>query len=224
VENVQRLLHEVVEAGRVAYGDLGSRLRDAMAPIRAANLRALKGSARYAFLINAYNLGALEVAGRLLYRNGRPVGTLKRPTTWLRFFLFSRITVAGRHMSLFTLEFRYLKPFLRRDPRGHFALVCASAGCPPLRDGLYHGDTLEAELDLAARAFLQPGAGYRVDAPNNVLWLSRIFKWYQRDFRAAGGVRNVFCKYAAPEDAAWERSLEPRLRYLDFDWGLNARR
>ncbi len=215
-----RLLHDVVDAdGNVDYAEAlaGKDLDEALRVIADANLDGLSDADRYAFLLNAYNLCTLDAVRRVLIPRER---SLTHPLVWFRFFFLTPIKVAGRRMNLWALEFRLIKPYLRRDPRGHFALVCASCGCPPLRGGVFHGDALDDELDLAARAFLQPGGGYRVDEEG--LHLSRIFKWYRKDFAAMGGPLAVWQRYADPEDVAAADS--PPIQYLPYDWSLNVHR
>lgn len=214
----------VDEAGDVDYAKAleGQALDDALQTLADADLDAMDGDDRYAFLINAYNLAALDVVRRLLWKDGRQVRTLKSTFTWLRFFLTKKVRVAGHRMSLYRLEFKHLKPFLRADPRGHFALVCASTGCPPLRGGVFHGDSLDEELELAGRAFMRPGAGYEIDHRGGILWLNSIFKWYAKDFRAMGDPEDIVTRYAPADDAEWIGEIGPRIRYLKYDWDLNV--
>ncbi len=218
------LLHRVVdEAGCVDYDCLaGNDLDAALQAVAEADLGALRGADRYAFLLNAYNLTVLDAVRRRLLRPGRSPRNLSHPLRWLQFFLATPVRVAGRRLSLFRLEFQFIRPFLRRDPRGHFALVCAATGCPPLRGGVYHGEELDAELELAGRAFVRPGGGYSLDREAGCLRLNRIFKWYQRDFRAMGGVREVVVRYAPEDDARWLQENPYRIRYLRYDWNLNV--
>lgn len=207
----------VDENGRVAYGDIDEQaIAATLDDIAQADLAGTSRNDQYAFLLNAYNAWALALAHRQLHGNG-----MRNPLRWLRFFVLTPIRVAGRRTNLLLLEFLRLKPFLRRDPRGHFALVCASNGCPPLRNGEFHGDTLDQELDGAGHAFLRPGAGYLADRKNNVVWTSRILKWYRRDFQAMGGIREVLVLYASDEDGAWLRTARPRIRFTRYDWRRN---
>ncbi len=209
--------------GRVDYAGLASdELRDALQAVATADLGAMRGKERYAFLLNAYNIVVIEAVKRRLLRPGKPARSLRNPFWWLVFFLATPVRVGGRRMSLFRLEFQYLKPHLRRDARGHFALVCGATSCPPLRDGLFHGEALDEELDLAARAFLQPGNGYTLDRDKGVLRLNRILKWYAGDFGGRTGVLETFTKYAPEADAHWVAKHNPQVQYLRYDWDLNV--
>ncbi len=105
------------------------------------------------------------------------------------------------------------------DPRVHFALVCASRSCPTV--GLYTPSALEGQLDLAASAFITGGVVH-ADAPTRTVFLSKIFLWYQADFGGRAGVRAFIARYADEQTRAL--LLDPRVsvRYLPYDWTLNA--
>ena len=82
------------------------------------------------------------------------------------------------------------------DPRIHFALVCGSRSCAPIR--FYEADHIDEQLDIAARSFVKSSEVIVVPEQGKV-FLSQIFRWYKRDF---GGRRGVF---------------DFLLRYLDKD-------
>lgn len=224
LERVDALLARTVRDGRVDYAsvcedpDLQAGL-DAMASQDGSALRTREE--RVAFLLNAYNLAAVALACRLQRRAPRVED--RGFAGWgarLRFFFLERIPVAGRSRTLFGLEFFVLRG-VSRDPRLHFALVCATASCPPLKGGLYRAERLDEDLDRAARAFLQPGVGYTLDRDRNVLRLNRIFRWYRRDFRRHGGPVRFLAAFGPPEDAAYVEERNPRIRYEAYDWRLN---
>ncbi len=222
---LESLLRRAVDAeGRVRYGDVDEQqVQETLDEVAGADLASLSGADRYAFLLNAYNAWALALAHRLLWTRGKP--GLSAPWRWLRFFLLAPVRVGGKTTNLLLLEFWLLRRHLKRDPRGHFALVCASQGCPPLRGGAYHAEHLDEELERAGRSWMRPGVGYHLDRERGVLHASRILRWYAADFRRLGGTRGVVARYAeahAPDDAAWIRQHRPRVRFLRYDWRLNA--
>jgi GH15 family glucan-1,4-alpha-glucosidase len=106
-----------------------------------------------------------------------------------------------------------------RDPRIHFALVCASRTCPPIE--AYDADRLDEQLDAAARTFINATSAYEGDA----LRVSEIFRWYHRDFGAApGAVARTVARHLYDRDLAarLERDAERmRLVYTPYDWRLN---
>ena len=97
------------------------------------------------------------------------------------------------------------------DPRVHFALNCGTYSCPSVR--VYHGASLDAELDLAEASFLS--ATSRLDAAAGVLEVSRLLAWYARDF---GGEREVRARVARAIGAPLSEVARARLVYAPYDW------
>ena len=134
-------------------------------------------------------------------------------------------------MTLDQIEARALEP---GDPRVHFALVCASRGCPDLREEPYDGEQLDVQLDDQTRVFMaNPEKGLRLDGETSVLWLSSIFKWYGGDFTGGstavaylrrGKLVDWIAEYLSPEAVSLIDSARPSIRYLEYDWQLNDRR
>ncbi len=187
-----------------------------------------------AFWINTYN--ALILHGVIHYQvRGSMLSDLG-------FFRRVGYNVAGMRLSADDIEHGVLRgnrrhPFLPippfppddprmmlaiqpMDPRIHFALVCGARSCPPI--AFYDGKKLDDQLEQAASAFIH-GGGARFDAPNRTLWLSRIFRWYQRDFGGRRGVLEVVRRYLKDRSAgeAVDRG-NIRLRYQRYDWSVNA--
>ena len=101
------------------------------------------------------------------------------------------------------------------DPRMHFALVCGARSCPPI--SAYDGEQLDAQLDLAAAAFIN-GIGAQFDPEAKILFLSRIFKWYAGDFGGREGALLLVDQYL-------DTSVDiagARIRYLPYDWSVNS--
>lgn len=101
------------------------------------------------------------------------------------------------------------------DPRIHFALVCGARSCPPISS--YSAGQLEAQLESAAASFIN-GIGTGYEARSRVLSISRIFRWYERDFGGRQGVLELLRRHMREP----ERIDGARLRYLPYDWSVNA--
>lgn len=108
------------------------------------------------------------------------------------------------------------------DPRIHFTLVCGSSSCPFI--DVYTPENLEEELSIAGAAFLN-GGGVLIDRENHRVSLSRIFKWYDRDFGFSQAER---LRFIAPylnrdEDREFlEKNAQTlKVAYQDYDWRLN---
>lgn len=115
-----------------------------------------------------------------------------------------------------------------RDARIHFALVCASVGCPPLAREAYQGSTVDAQLDRRAKAFVRDKTRCRFDKTHKHLALSELFDWYAKDFsnRAlrphAESVLGFLAMHVS--DAELRESLRThrwRISYLPYEWRLN---
>ena len=114
------------------------------------------------------------------------------------------------------------------EPRIHFAVNCASIGCPALRNEAYTAEKLERQLQEQTILFLSDKSRNYLD--NSTLYVSPIFKWYQEDFesgwRAINSLRELFALYAPSlglkeqQKTALQRG-EFKIRFLDYDWSLN---
>ena len=141
---------------------------------------------------------------------------------------------AGRTLSLDDIEHTILRPAFK-EPRIHFAINCASVGCPPLAGEPYRGAAVDAQLDAAARRYLASPQGLRVEG--NTLRVSRILEWYGEDFvarfapdaggkpdRVARAVRAVVARFGPPAAADLARKDATVVRFLNYDWALNDTR
>jgi hypothetical protein len=137
----------------------------------------------------------------------------------------------GKERTLDEIEHELIRGSGRyRDPRLHFAVNCASIGCPALRGEAYDGARLEAQLDEQARRFLSDRSRNRLEG--GTLHVSPIFKWYRGDFeqgwRGANTLGAFLALYAdaiglIPAQAQALREGTLPIEFLDYDWRLNAR-
>jgi hypothetical protein len=128
------------------------------------------------------------------------------------------IEVEGTQLTLNDIEHRILRP-IWQDPRIHYAVNCASIGCPDLRVEPYTADGLDAQLEAAARAYVNDPRGAEVAGGD--LTVSKIYTWYQEDFENSdAGVIRHLKRYA---DAALEAALDGVSEIADsrYDWSLN---
>lgn len=128
------------------------------------------------------------------------------------------VRAGGRTVSLDAIEHEILRPTFK-DPRVHYAINCASYGCPNLLDKAWEAATLDADLDLAARAYVNHRRGTTVTARG--LEVSEIYNWFQEDFGGSKtGVIDHLLKYASPELARQIRA-NPKIVKYRYDWSLN---
>jgi hypothetical protein len=227
-EGYGRLLQRVVEGPRVDYRDLVSARADLDAVASAFNARGTTSLSRWsrpeqmAFWINAYNLFTLRAIVEHYPIRGRWFSTAPRNSirqidgVWTALMWHA----AGRTLTLDQIEHEILRPVFK-DPRVHFAINCASVGCPPLAREPYVAARLDAQLDDAARRYLASPQGLRI--AGNRLKVSSIFKWYGGDFGTPSdrAVLDFVARFGPPAAAALATSGRARLEFLDYDWSLN---
>ncbi|MAT28088.1 MAG: hypothetical protein CMN29_24550 [Sandaracinus sp.] len=179
--------------------------------IGAARDRGWSRDAALAFYIDAYN--ALTVKSVL---DLWPVESVMQEDG---FFDERTHRVAGRTLTLNGLENDVIRSERFAEPRIHFAVNCASAGCPPLQRQAFTAGNLERLLERATRAFVRRTTRIRGGRAR----LSQIFEWFAGDFEASGGVRAFVARYLPDDQAAALRDQDTRLAYTPYDWALNDR-
>lgn len=192
-----------------------------LSAITAASYQAWSQAAQMAFLINAYNAFTVElILSRYPdLRSIKELGSLLR-SPWKRAW----VPLLGQILSLDDIEHVRLRPVFR-DARIHFAVNCASIGCPMLREEAYQAERLDAQLDEQTARFLRDRTRNRVDG--GTLWVSKIFDWYGGDFGPRLSTwlatRAVLLSEQPTEQQAIAAERLP-IRFLDYDWTLNDAR
>ncbi|MGL6108793.1 MAG: DUF547 domain-containing protein, partial [Rubrivivax sp.] len=140
----------------------------------------------------------------------------------------------GEKLSLDDIEHEMLRKRGRfDDPRVHFAVNCASIGCPALREEAFTADRLDAQLDQQTLRFMSDRTRNRYNAQRGRLEVSKIFDWFADDFRLGHrGIDSVpafMARYAdvlgdAPAERERIRSMKLDIGFLDYGWALNDAR
>ena len=175
--------------------------------------------AKLAFWINAYN--AVTVKGIL---REYPTTSIRNHTAKLWGYNIWKnllLQVDGKKPSLEDIEHKTLR--LMNEPRIHFAIVCASKGCPRLLNEAYTAERLEEQLELNARDFFAQQQNFQAEAAAKQVRLSAILQWFGEDF--GDNEQEVLSRISVwlPNDDARrvvaDRSV--RVSYLDYDWDIN---
>ncbi|WP_350998976.1 DUF547 domain-containing protein [Shewanella sp. TB7-MNA-CIBAN-0143] len=208
-----------------------TRYLNQLSLITQAEFDAWDKASQLAFLINAYNAWTVE----LILTKYPDIDSIKElgglfSSPWDKSF----IPLLGKTRSLNDIEHTLIRGSDRyNDPRIHFAVNCASIGCPALREEAYTGAKLELQLTEQTERFLADNS--RNYAKGDSLYLSSIFKWYGDDFTK--GFRNthsieaflllysnsnkgVLTLTPAQRQAAEKQQLD--IEFLDYDWSLNV--
>lgn len=177
----------------------------------------------FAYWANLYNALTLKVVlDRYPVRSIRDIrstGVPLDPKGWFGPWRTRLVTVEGRRMSLDDIEHETMRPTFR-DARVHYAVNCASIGCPNIWPRAWRAATLDRELDAAAAAFVNHPRGVTVLADGR-LRISSIYSWFREDFGGSeAGVVAHLRRHAAPALAA---RLGDRTAIAEdaYDWALN---
>ncbi len=205
------LLSNYVCRGGVAYDLLAKtpqvleKARAELTSVNRAGVATLPASGQIAYYINLYNLYTIDLIVRHL-----PLTTGIRDIAnpWGVKF----VPLFGDTVSLDNIETDILRKRFK-DPRIHFALVCASRSCPVLQNAPYTGDSLDAQLARAAYNFLTDTT--RNTFTDHSMSVSKIFEWYGGDFKKAFG---SFSSFIATTLA---RPVGPEVHFNKYDWSLN---
>jgi hypothetical protein len=210
------LLGSAVSSGQVDYSQWRGNPRfDALIDqIALTDTSTMDRQQKLAFYINAYNI----LAARGILDGRSPDGILSR----YAYFKRDTYTVAGVRISLHQLEHEWIRPL--KEPRIHFAIVCASQSCPILQGEAYTAERLNEQLEAAARGFINDPALNRFDPVTGRAQLSSIFKWFEEDFvEASGSVQAYLVPLVDnPEVSALLVGGEFSVSYMRYDWGLNG--
>lgn len=221
-----RLLQEYVnDQGRIDYGRWQ---KTSMQPLDqwlenmgTVRWQELNDQGAIALLVNLYNaLTIRQVLQRYPIESIRP--DLLRIPNWIafvRFFSRDLYTLNGERLSLNDIEHNLLRKRFS-EPRIHFALVCASVGCPLLRSQAYWPDRAFAQLEEDAHRFINNPDKVHYNPDSNMLHCSKIFKWYEADFlKVAESIAAYIHRYR-PEIPL---SDNLQISYLPYSWQLNQR-
>lgn len=159
---------------------------------------------KLAYWINAYNALTID----LIIRNPtiKSIKDIEKP--WDQ-----RLWQLGdKWYSLNEIEHQILRKM--EEPRIHFAIVCASVSCPKLQNEAFTAENLEEQLTQATKEFLSDSSKNVIS--DNSLKLSKIFKWFAKDFNQGQSLVEFLNKYSDIEI-----SQSASIRYLDYNWNLN---
>lgn len=169
-----------------------------------------------AFLINAYNAFTVNiVVEHYPIDSIKDIGNFFRSTWKIDF-----IPLFAERVNLDHIEHELIRGNPKfNEPRIHFALVCASIGCPKLQDQAFTGANLEELLEKGAQEFLLDPSRNRYNAKARRLELSSIFKWYGEDFeKHSGSVQAFVAKYMR-----LTLPVDTDITFLPYDWKLNIK-
>lgn len=203
--------------GLKADEDARSRLGCYISALAASPISSWTDEEQFAAYANLYNALTVQIVAE-----NYPVDSIRD----IGGSLFSRgpwkddlITVEGESLSLDDIEHGILRERFV-DPRVHYAVNCASLGCPNLQPHAWTAESLDTDLDAAARAYINHPRGVAVRSDGR-LQLSSIYRWFREDFGSTErGVIEHLLLYA-DEDLTAQINARPDIANHVYDWSLN---
>lgn len=197
--------------GFVDYAGLAAQSDDLdryLGTVATVDFSALSRDEKLALLINIYNAATLR-----LVLDNMPLSSIKDIRAHDR-WKAQRWVIGGRTLSLEDIENTELRAkFI--EPRIHFAINCASNGCPKLRNAAFTGDDINAELDAQTRDTHTDTRWCSI--ADNQLALTKVYRWYEGDFvQSARSVHGWVTPYLQQPD------IDESISWLPYDWSLNS--
>jgi len=218
--------------GRVDYGawkasdtDVG-KMKGILYALGAAKHETGPREEALAHYLNLYNVFMIK-----LVLDHYPVSSVKKIGGGFGPWKMTFSPRRGEKISLDEIEHKILRVKFK-EPRIHFALVCASVGCPPLRTEAYRGYLIDTQLAEQERRFLTDTSknrwrivesGFLSKEARLQFELSSIFKWFGEDFGGEAGVIRRIYPYLDRESQALVDQSRYDVEYLDYDWSLNGK-
>lgn len=175
-----------------------------------------------AFWINAYN--AVTVRGIL---REYPTTSIRNHTAKLwgyNIWKDLQLYVGGQPHSLEQIEHEILRKM--GEPRIHFAIVCASIGCPRLLNEAYDSSRVQQQLETNARDFFSRSQNFRYDQRDRRFYLSSILSWFGEDFGSNQAAQLRKTAQWLPDEAAQQAAAQNAVSvsFLDYNWNLNEQK
>ena len=196
-------------------------LKDYVRRLEAVDVGQLGRAEQFAFWANLYNARTIDIV-----LDHYPVKSIKDINLGGGFFATFTggpwkakvVTVNGQSLSLDEIEHTIMRGIFK-DYRVHFAVNCASVGCPNLAGTALTGARLDELLDQGGRAFVNSSRGVKLT--DGQVHVSKIFSWFQADFGGSdSGVLDHIRRYASPELKARLAGVS-RIDDTFYDWSLN---
>ncbi|MFA0566713.1 DUF547 domain-containing protein [Vibrio gallaecicus] len=164
---------------------------------------------QYAYWVNLYNAVTVD-----LILNAYPIKSITKLGGLFSFGPWGDdvVVVNGKSLTLNDIEHRILRP-IWQDPRTHYAVNCASLGCPNLQSEAFTSDNTEILLEQAATEYINSNKGVLIE--NNKLQLSSIYEWFAVDFGTEKQLIQHLDQYRTKPVTNTNK-----ISY-DYDWSLN---
>ena len=203
--------------GAVSKEDV-AHLKSYLSYLQSIEPRDYSSQEQFAYWVNLYN--ALTI--HLVLEN-YPVKSITKIGSFFSFGPWDDevAEISAERLTLNDIEHKILRP-IWKDPRIHYAVNCASFGCPNLSAKAFTAENAEELLEQGARDYVNHSRGVLVKGKN--LILSKIYKWYVEDFgNTEAGVIEHMRQYASPDLVKRIESFDGKIKY-EYNWDLNEKK
>ncbi|MCP5050509.1 MAG: DUF547 domain-containing protein [bacterium] len=216
-----KLLQKHVKNGVVNYKGFQKdriQLNRYLGKLEKEDISAYSREEKLAYWINAYNAFTVK-----LILDNYPVKSIRKISRpWKQ-----RIWKAsGKTVSLDDIEHKILRKEFN-EPRIHFAIVCASIGCPSLQGFAFSPAKIEEQLSQSARVFFSAPKHFYIkeDGEKIIIFISKIFKWFGGDFGKNKAEKAAFMTPYLDKTSADKirKAGSLKFKYLGYDWNLNEK-
>jgi len=216
------MLQKYVKNGQVNYKGFArdvKQLDGYLEKLDKTDVSTFSREEKLAFWINAYNAYTVK-----LILNHYPVKSIRKISRPWKQRIWK---AAGKTLSLDDMEHKILRKELK-EPRIHFAIVCASIGCPDLQGFAFTGDHVNKQLDRAATQFFASRKHFyfETDEKKVKIFISKIFSWFGEDFgdNKEQKVNFILRFLEKPDAEKIKKAASIKIKYLGYDWNLNEGR
>jgi len=232
-DEYERLLQSYVDSENLIRYSAWKKNSEDVASLRAilesmarTNDATLSPQRKMAFYINAYNAMTIDL---ILSHYDESLGGASSPMPGVRSIRniegldwkvwdHFKWNISGKQRTLNEVEHQILRPM--GDARIHFAIVCASMGCPPIHPIVFREAALDENLDQLSDAFVNSGRNTTFDPANHKIHTSHILDWFGEDFVAHfGSVKEFFSRYV--QVVTPSEIDDYSIQFDDYDWTLN---
>ena len=194
-------------------------LDDYLSGLQKTVVTSLSRAEQKALWINLYN--ALTVRVILTHYPVKSIRDIDISSGWFQNGPWDAklVRIEGHELTLNDIEHRILRP-IWKDPRVHYAVNCASLGCPNLQPSAFSAKNSEELLEKGARQYINHPRGAHLRDGKMVL--SSIYDWFQKDFgKGEKEVLNHLRGFAEPDLESQLKNFDGSIRYK-YDWRLNG--
>jgi len=217
-----QVLRDHVKDGAVNYKAIKTdkRFADFIDILKKTDPNSISPKNRLAFWINTYNAFVLKVVV-----DQYPIKSIMSKTAYAlgkSNFQKKLVTINGMAYSLNDVENNIIRPM--GDPRIHFAINCAAKSCPPLRSEAFEVGRLGEQMDEQTSGFINNPAMNSFDFAKKEALVSKIFDWFQEDFKKySTGVPEFISRYLPPEQGKQLVAAGKafKIKHNDYNWDLN---